>query len=71
MLARGKLPAVPLPAVQAYIDNKRFGCFPLAGGSFDQPPALMSEMHEVAAVVERELAPKRKKTDARSKRSSR
>lgn len=53
MLAGGKLPARPLPAVAAYLGNQRFGgALPYAGGLFDQPASLIEDMHRVAAIVE-------------------
>lgn len=60
MVARGRLPETPLPAVQAFVDNRRFGCLPRAGGSFDQDARLMRELHEVAAIVEKVEAEKAK-----------
>jgi hypothetical protein len=38
--------------VQAYLDYRRFGMLPRAGGTFDQPAELMEEIRIVAAIVE-------------------
>ena len=41
-----------LPEVQAYVDWRRFGVLPHAGGTFDQPAELLAGMRYVAARVE-------------------
>lgn len=41
-----------LAPVQAYLDFRRFGVLPRAGGSFDQDAELMDELRVVAAIVE-------------------
>ena len=51
MVANGKVPAQPLAAVQAYVDWRRFGSLPHAGGTFDQPAHLLEGMRVVHAVV--------------------
>ena len=71
MLARGRCPEIPLPAVQAYGDLRSFGVLPRAGGSFDQPAGLIEEMRYVDSVVrkaERAEQEKREQEAARSMR---
>lgn len=63
MVANGRTPAVPLAAVQAYLDNRLFGALPFAGGTFDQPDDLLSEMRVVAAAVARKQADDQRKAE--------
>lgn len=38
--------------IQAYLDWRRFGVLPRAGGTFDQPDELLDDMRTVAEIVE-------------------
>jgi hypothetical protein len=52
-LAYGKVPQPTFMAVNAYADFLRFSVLPYAGGTFDQPAALMEEMRIVHAEYSR------------------
>lgn len=59
-----------MAAIQAWVDNKRFGVMPYAGGSFDQEPWLMREMHQVAVIIEREQTAELERQREASKRGT-
>lgn len=45
------MPKHPLASVIAFVDFKRFGVLPYAGGTFDQPSDLMDEMRLIHDVL--------------------
>jgi hypothetical protein len=66
---KGRLPRDPLRPVQAFLDFRRFGILPHAGGTFDQDAELMEDLRYVAGVVsaaEKAAEPKAKRPRRRS-----